>query len=367
MGRKKTAGLYLRNEVWHIDKQFRGQRICESTGESELTKAEIYLTKKLEETRQAQVYGIRPKRSFRLAATKYLNENTQKRSLETDVCHIKQLDKYIGHLPLDSVHMGTLQAFIIARKKQGVKSKTINGALAVVRHLLNMAASEWLDGNNLTWLSVAPMIKLLSVNDARKPYPLSWEEQTLLFKALPQHLQPMALFKVNTGCRDAEVCRLRWDWEVEVPELNTSVFIIPDAFVKNGDERLVVLNSVAKSVIESMRGQSIEYVFTYKDKPIETMNNSGWQNARKRVNLTQVRVHDLKHTFGRRLRAAGVSLEDRQDLLGHKTGKITTHYSAAELETLIEAANKVCEVGTRKSPALVMLKQKSVKAIALTD
>ena len=43
------------------------------------------------------------------------------------------------------------------------------------------------------------------------------------------------------------------------------------------------------------------------------------------------------------MRAAGVSFEDRQDLLGHKSGRITTHYSAAaELGNLIEAANKVC-------------------------
>ena len=38
---------------------------------------------------------------------------------------------------------------------------------------------------------------------------------------------------------------------------------------------------------------------------------------------------------GRRLRAAGVSFEDRQDLLGHKSGRITTHYSQAELTSLI--------------------------------
>jgi len=59
------------------------------------------------------------------------------------------------------------------------------------------------------------------------------------------------------------------------------------------------------------------------------------------------RIHDLKHTFGRRLRAAGVSFEDRQDLLGHKSGRITTHYSAAELQNLIEAANRVCEQKSR--------------------
>ena len=59
------------------------------------------------------------------------------------------------------------------------------------------------------------------------------------------------------------------DWEVEITKLNTSLFIIPEAFVKNGDERLVLLNSVAKSMIESMLIKSVEYVFTYKFKPIK--------------------------------------------------------------------------------------------------
>jgi integrase len=61
----------------------------------------------------------------------------------------------------------------------------------------------------------------------------------------------------------------------------------------------------------------------------------------------RVRVHDLKHTFGRRLRAAGVSFEDRQDLLGHKSQRITTHYSEAELANLIAAAEKACETKSR--------------------
>jgi len=38
------------------------------------------------------------------------------------------------------------------------------------------------------------------------------------------------------------------------------------------------------------------------------------------MGFRRVRVHHMKHTFGRRLRAAGVSFEDRQDLLGHKNG-----------------------------------------------
>ncbi|HEC12608.1 MAG TPA: hypothetical protein ENI80_05075 [Acidiferrobacteraceae bacterium] len=89
------------------------------------------------------------------------------------------------------------------------------------------------------------------------------------------------------------------------------------------------------------------------------MLNSAWMRARDTVGLPQVRVHDLKHTFGRRLRAAGVSFEDRQDLLGHRSGRITTHYSAAELSRLLEAANSVCKRGENR-PELVVLRRLSV-------
>jgi NAD(P)H-dependent flavin oxidoreductase YrpB (nitropropane dioxygenase family) len=63
-----------------------------------------------------------------------------------------------------------------------------------------------------------------------------------------------------------------------------------------------------------------------------------------------LRVHDLKHTYGRRLRAVGVSFEDRQDLLGHKSTRITTHYSASELANLIAASEKALEKSPTKLP-----------------
>jgi integrase len=107
------------------------------------------------------------------------------------------------------------------------------------------------------------------------------------------------------------------------------------------------------------------------------MNNTAWKSARERaaeawaqrygetasVGYQHVRVHDLKHTFGRRLRAAGVSFEDRQDLLGHRSGRITTHYSQAELTNLIEAAERVCSTESRKTPATTWLRRKEVAEI----
>ncbi len=132
--------------------------------------------------------------------------------------------------------------------------------------------------------------------------------------------------------------------------------------MKNRKDRLVVLNEVAHQVIEEVRGSHRDYVFTYKGKPVTRMLNSAWIKARKRAGFPYVRVHDLKHTFGRRLRAAEVSFEDRQDLLGHKSSRITTHYSQVELGNLIRAANKIC--GEEKPQLTVLRLERKVTAPA---
>jgi integrase len=371
MGNQKMSGLTKRGGIWHIDKQFRGVRIRESASTSNLTEAVALLAKRIEAIRKALIYGVRAERTFRAAATKYLEENQHKRSISDDAGHLAILDPFIGEMYLSGVYMEKLQLFIEKRRKDGVKAKTINLSLEIVRRILRLAALEWRDERGLTWLEAAPKIKLFPITDARKPHSLSVEEQEVLFRELPDYLLRMASYKVNAGNREEEVCSLKWVWERQVPELETSVFVIPGHIVKNAEDRLVVLNRVARSAVEAARGMHPEYVFVRQEKdgrsiPIKKMYGTAWRNARERAadawerahgtaapqGFRRVRVHDLKHTFGRRLRAAGVSFEDRQDLLGHKSRRITTHYSEAELANLIAAAEKACETKSRKTPAI---------------
>lgn len=49
-----------------------------------------------------------------------------------------------------------------------------------------------------------------------------------------------------------------------------------------------------------------------------------------------------------RLRQIGVPLQTRKVLLGHTNGDITTHYSAAQLQALVNAAEKALD--SRKNP-----------------
>ncbi len=374
-----------------------------------------------------------------------------KRSIADDASRIKSLLPFIGDIPLRNLHDGTLKPYILACKKNGLKNKTINNGIEIVRRILNLAARRWRDESGMTWIETPPLLTMLDLSDARKPYPLSWDEQKLLLKHLPPHAQRMALFKVNTGTREQEVCQLEWNWKIDIPELDTSVFLIPGELTKNTDERLVILNKVADVNVKAQIGRHPTRVFTFKNRPVNSLLSTAWKRARQEAALdaarlygqwtieiaetgdkrtghftrilashenrgcitveasletlneqrikrdlppfrpgvrgwwlstlrpkvrqlairrffaeycqeyealSRLRVHDLKHTFGRRLRAAGVPLETRKVLLGHRNGDITSHYSAPEIKELIDAANRVCESESGKIPALTILKRR---------
>lgn len=400
MGRKRIAGLTKRGEVWHVEKEVSGYgRLRESTGASQLEEAERYLARRLEEIRQASVYGVRPTRTFREAATRFLEKRMHLRSIDRDAQDLKLVDHYIGALDLKCVHDGTLERFVQDRLKDGRAHGTINRTLRVVHNVLKHA-TQWRDIHNLTWLEVAPQITELDDSGKRKPHPLDWDEQELLLSKLPQHLQAMTLFGTNTGCREQEIIQLSWQWEWDAPDLNTSLFIIPGEHTKNGEQKVVVLNRVARAVVEAQRGKHPERVFTYavheretgpdgkrikKGKIVRTtyepttrIYNTAWKTARRKAAgcyeeklgrscpdlFRCIRVQDLRHTFGRRLRAVGVSFEDRQDLLGHKSGRITSHYSAAEIGNLLAAVEQISAPSFRKSPTVLLVRSASAQKVA---
>lgn len=389
MPRRSTGIRTEADGTFTVDRVVLGQRIFKRTGSSDRQLAETYLANREAEIRRAALLGIRQKRSFREAALRYVEENAHKAGIERDVIAIKQADPFIGELAIDRIFTETLEplkkalASKGAKKKTGLKARSINIILGAVARILKQAARRWRDENGRTWLAEAPIIDMLPETDKRKPYPLSWAEQKLLLSEMDGEIANIALFLANSGAREQEACKLQWDWEVTIPELDTSVFVVPSDFggrsekagVKNGEERLVIMNSVARSVIEQQRGEHPVFVFPSpkrsKGGKVVTrhrLNNSGWRHGRERAaekyqeeigkeapeGFRSVRVHDLKHTWGRRLRAAGVPFETRQVLLGHTNGSVTTHYSAAEIRELIDAAEKVC-FSQEDAPTLTLI------------
>ncbi|RZJ10721.1 MAG: hypothetical protein EOP39_08005 [Rubrivivax sp.] len=363
--RTRTKGIRITDSGERVvDKQYRGERIFERLGRVSQDDAEAWIRQKQAAIDTQREHELRrcDARLFAAGAAKYLTECKARevRTLDTIAYHVKLLLPYVGRLPMGEVCNDSFETFKADRiDDDGVTPTTVNRTLEVARTICNRAARVWRDGTK-PWLSASPLIEMLDER-RRQPRPISWAEQGELMPRLPTHLQRMALFTLNTGARDDNVCGLRWDWEVPVPELQRSVFVIPPEHFKSNRHHVLVLNDVAWRIVEECRGVHPNHVFVYRrervvhhDKPpameftpIETMNNTGYQNARAAVGLDGVRIHDLRHTFAQRLRDAGIAKEDRDLLMGHASPEMSQHYASATVARLVEAANKANDTRDR--------------------
>lgn len=241
--RRRVDGSY----IWHIDKRVRRYgRLCESTGTGNREEAERYLLHRLRELREIRVYGERSQRTFRDAVEKYLAENSAKKSVDRDEAALKDLDPFIGNLPLDRINNDSFAPYRKARGKLSIHTR--NQKIALARRVLR------------------------------------------LFSELPSHAAEMAAFVVNTGVRDRELCQLRWSWERRISTPNAplgwrSVFALPPEIVKNGESRVIVLNDAAQAILERARGQHRRFVFVSarQRRPLGHLRSAGWHGARRRA------------------------------------------------------------------------------------
>lgn len=355
MGQVKMPGLVKRGAIWHVDKQINGKRIQCSTEATELREAQEFIAHLVERERKIRVYGEPELHTFSEAAERYKEEKT-KISLNRDLQDIECVDPYIGHLNLKQVHMGALQTFIDERRELGIKSSTMNRALASIRLVLKHAATVLRDQNGNPWLAHVPELPRLDWNDGRKPYPIDKLQESLLMKHLNAELRILALWLINTGMRSQETLNLRWSWRREVPELGCYVFDVPGEFTKNNKDRVVVMNRVTQQILDNKPRLDLGFVFANaKGLKRDRVLTTNWKKARVKAadeyealtgepadwGFRNLRVHDLRHTFATRLRRSGVSLEVRKDLLSHVNSDVTTHYSAGELVELIEAVERL--------------------------
>ena len=326
-----------------IDKEYRGIRLYRRLGQVSQEVAERLLQLEVERLVFESDRRAHARPFFRHCAARFLGECKNRTTIGTIDYHVKLLLHHFGDCPPEQIHDGTLKPFIDARLLGGTSPTTVNRSLEVVRTILNRAARVYRDDDGRPWLEHMPPLIAKLPENPRPACPINWGEQERLFRLLPGHLERMALFSVNTGLRESNVCRLSWLWETFVPEVNRSVFVIPPEAFKSRRPHVVILNDAAWSIVQSQRDKHPIYVFPYRDGAIRSMNNTAWQNARKKIGLPQVRVHDLRHTYGSRLRAAGVSAEDRAALLGHATSAMTDHYASGDIGRLISMANRVLQ------------------------
>ena len=349
--RKKMSGLVKRYGVWHIDKQINGRRICRTTGETERKAAERVLKAVMSELSSHNSNWHRPEICFGEAAVKWATDNQDRKSIDRDIQDIKLLLPLLENLPLRAIHQRTIEPFIKERHDAGRASSTVKRSLSTLSRILSAAHTVYRDDYGNPWLASVPKFILPQWGEVRERVVISIEEQACLLDALSEDLRDITNFILNTGLRESEVRALRWDMQ-ENHIGGTLVFKLPGSVMKNKRGLSVFCNGIASDIVSERHGNGSDWVFAKPDgqKRVARLSSSGWRSGRVRAKrlfeqrygsgeskLDQLKVHDLRHTFGERLREQGINMDTCGDLLGHTGRGVTAHYCRAKSSELVNA------------------------------
>jgi len=144
---------------------------------------------------------------------------------------------------------------------------------------------------------------------------------------------------VHTEMRRREMLSLRW---VDIDLRKRTIMLTK---TKNNEPRILPINEpLAVALQHTPRHVDSAFVFCDREgKPYDRIDN-GFRRACKRAGITNVRFHDLRHTFASHLVMKGANLRSVQELLGHKTAKMTTRYTHLSTPHLRETVRLLDDV-----------------------
>jgi len=264
----------------------------------------------------------------------YARSNNKPSEVESKEMILRtHLVPFFGPLALDAIDSRALERYkaekLAAREKggkvlPGLKAKTVNNHLTVLRKLLAVA-EEW------QLLSHVPRIKWLKTPQTEFDF-LDFEEAERLQQGADREWRVMITVGLKTGLRLGELLALRWD-DVDLVAGRLMVRQAAARGVigtpKNGKWREVPLSAEAVRVLKAHRHLRGELVFSDQRGKLIAKTSCKWPlwRACKRAGLRRIGWHVLRHSFASHLAMRGVPLKAIQELLGHATIEMTMRYA----------------------------------------
>jgi integrase len=321
-----------------------GKRVRRSTGSTDLNEAKAVESKWRAEAHQSKHWDVKQPRSFEEVMVEYLRGSAHLRSLETIKYQIGNLRRYFGGVEIGAITGADVKGYIRHRQSQGRANATINRELAALSSAINYCNREW------EWGLENPVKGRLTREARHRERYLTRGEVGRLVTAARQqkHGDVLADFieiAAHTGCRRGELLGLEWS-RVTLEPGKESLSLL-STHTKSGKPRTVPLNSVAQAAIRrrlAWRAGNVPgcpWVFARESgEPVKSLR-SGFGQAAKRVKLTDLRIHDLRHTAASWLVSDGVPLEVIKELLGHSSITMTERYAHLAPQRVREAVNRL--------------------------
>ena len=144
---------------------------------------------------------------------------------------------------------------------------------------------------------------------------------------------------VLTGARLSEIQKLKWE---EVDLANGLILLKEHKSDRHG-AKAIPLSQAASRILESIeRVDENPYVFVgMKENQHITDLQRPWRRIRSRAGLSDIRIHDLRHTFASMGISVGGSLPIIGGLLGHRTPQATAVYAHLAADPLRQTTEQV--------------------------
>jgi integrase len=259
----------------------------------------------------------------------------------------------------DTLLLTELSAFTIerwrsARLKSGVKTATTTRDLAALRSALTKAIEWGILKRTHPMTSVKPsktdtighvrfltddeesrLLDALEDRDCRRRTQRDnanvWRRERAYDERPPygtytDHLTPIVLLALHTGCRRGELFELRW----RDVDLVGSLLTVRAETAKSGQSRVIPLHTEIVQVLRAWQPTTVAqdaYVFPGDDGERMEDIKTAFLPLLKRATIEQFRFHDLRHSFASKLVMVGVDLNTVRELLGHADLKMTLRYA----------------------------------------
>jgi integrase len=263
-------------------------------------------------------------------------EGRRKRAVDT---HAENLDANVVEFfgasrDVRTIRRADLEAFKRHLHGLGRAPTTINNNLTAIRQVLKYA---WQVEELLEAVPAVPNVRVPNESKGRA---LTADQVAALLAAVdPRYpeAREWLTFIANTGLRKTEALSIKWTWV----DWQGRCIRIPAEERKGAARRVPVpLNDTVLALLrdrEKRKRQPRHGRVWFQQK-----HDGARNSAVKRAGIEgRVRTHDLRHTLGSLAHAAGASLVDVRDLLGHTTLAMVSRYAHSYEDRLQEVAARV--------------------------
>lgn len=235
-------------------------------------------------------------------------------------------------------------------RRLGPRSRAIvrGGDGAALRAVMSLSAMlGWAVRREL--VTDNPVLKIEKIQQRAHERFLSPQEIDRLFRAIDALKGDGRLFEafgdiiellLETGARRTEIAELRW---TEV-DLDRRLIMLPPHRTKVGGRnrmRAIALSDTACALLarRERRGELVFQSFL-GDQPLQGLSKA-WERVRAHAGLSDVRLHDLRHTFASMALQGGAPLAIVGRALGHRNASSTERYAHLRDEAAFAAVEVV--------------------------